>query len=235
MDPTTRTFATDLVVPVRLDYLSFAPRGRPDPGGWPLVLFLHGAGERGADVAEVAACGLPFDLTHGFELPARVVAPQCPADTTWSQHLSALLGLLDHVLAEGDVDPERVVLTGLSMGGTGAWHLAATAPERFAALVPVCGQRTWFIGDAPPTYALRRVPVWAFHGEDDEVVEADASRVQVAALRAAGADARLTLYPGVGHDSWKQAYATPELWTWALEQRRGHAAGGRSREVRRTS
>ncbi len=234
MDATTRTFAAEVVVPVRLDYLSFTPRGRPDPDGWPLVLFLHGAGERGADVAEVATCGLPFDLANGLELPARVIAPQCPAETIWTQHVSALLGLLDHVLAEGDVDPERVVLTGMSMGGTGSWQLAATAPERFAALAPVCGQRTWFIGE-PPVDALRRVPVWAFHGEDDDVVEADASRVQVAALRAAGADVRLTLYPGVGHDSWKQAYATPELWTWAFEQRRGHGGADGAREVRSTS
>ena len=224
MDPATRTFETELVVPVHLDYLSFTPRGRPDPEGWPLVLFLHGAGERGADVARVAACGLPFDLAGGIELPARVVAPQCPTDTTWSQHLDGLLLLLDHVLAEGDVDPERVILTGLSMGGTGAWHLAVVAPERFAALAPVCAQDTWFIGDATFVDALRRVPVWAFHGEDDDVVPADASREHVATLRAAGVDARLTLYPGVGHDSWKQAYATPELWTWAFEQRRARGA-----------
>lgn len=228
------TYDTTLTVPVRLDYLSFAPSGVRPAGGWPLVLFLHGSGERGSDVARLATVGLPRDLAEGLALPARVVAPQCPADTTWSEHLHALLGLLDHVLAEGDTDPERVVLTGLSMGGTGAWLLAATAPERFAALVPVCGQRTWFIGDTPPTEALRRLPIWAFHGEDDEVVEAEASRVQVAALRAAGADARLTLYPGVGHDAWKQAYATPELWTWALAQRRPAGAGAQD-GIRSTS
>ena len=227
MDFDRSTYDTTLTVPVRLDYLSYVPSDARPAAGWPLVLFLHGAGERGADVAQVGTVGLPRTIAEGLALPARVVAPQCPADTTWSQHLHALLGLLDHVLAEGDTDPERVVLTGLSMGGTGAWLLAATAPERFAALVPVCGQRTWFIGEAPPTQALARLPIWAFHGEDDDVVEAEASRVQVAALRAAGADARLTLYPGVGHDAWTKAYATRELWTWALAKRRtGAAAAG---------
>lgn len=225
MDPIRRIFDAALTVPVRLDYLAYAPSGPRPAAGWPLVLFLHGAGERGADVARVADVGLPRDVEAGLALPARVVAPQCPADTIWSQHLHALLGLLDHVLSEGDVDPDRVVLTGMSMGGGGTWHLGATAPERFAALAPVCGTRTWYIGDGPPTDALRRLPIWAFHGEDDDVVDAEASRVQVAALQAAGADVRLTLYPGVGHDAWAKAYPTPELWAWALAQRRTGGAG----------
>jgi predicted peptidase len=184
--------------------------------GWPLVLFLHGAGERGEDLDQVASWGPPRLIRAGRELPCIVLAPQCPRGLWWEP--SSLLALLDQVIAEQPVDPDRVIVTGLSMGGYGTLDLVATAPERFAAAVPICGGLPKPLLLAP---AVARVPLWLFHGTDDRIVPLSESVRVVEAVRAAGGTARLTAYEGVGHDSWRRAYADEELWRWMLEQRRG--------------
>jgi predicted peptidase len=197
-----------------LRYLVHEP---PGWGGEPrsLVLFLHGSGERGDDVARVCTQGLPRAIERGKNVPFVAVSPQCPAGMTWTALLSPLRELLDAVVQSLRIDARRIYLTGISMGGFGAWQLAAHLPERFAALVPICG------GGNPDWAArLAHLPTWAFHGADDRVVPAVCSESMVRALERVSAPIRLTLYEGVGHDSWTRAYDDPELYHWLLAQRR---------------
>jgi predicted peptidase len=202
---------------ISLRYLLYLPPGYgsvPEMG-WPLMLFLHGIGERGDDLELVKRHGIPRILETGEDLPFVAVSPQCPDGAWWTELVESLDGLLDHVLAQHAVDRDRVYLTGLSMGGYGAWALAIAHPERFAALAPVCGG-----GDPSQVCALKDVPVWAFHGARDPVVPVRASQEMVDALRACGGDARLTVYPEAGHDSWTQTYDDPRLYEWFLARRR---------------
>jgi predicted peptidase len=177
------------------------------PGPWPLLLFLHGSGERGSDLALVKRHGPPRLLDEGAALPCIVVAPQCPRGEWWSTE--TLEALLDHVLATCPADPGRVWLTGISMGGYGAWALATRIPKRIAALVPICGG-----GNPRRADRLKGVPISAFHGARDDVVAPSETLEMVEAVNRAGGDARLTLYPDAGHDAWTRAYADPALWAW---------------------
>jgi predicted peptidase len=209
--------------------------GAVEPGRrYPLVLFLHGAGERGRDNAR--------QLVHGVSafaqpearrrFPCFLAAPQCPTgqrwvDVDWSapggvsldlvpaRPLRLALGLLEGLQRELPVDERRWYVTGLSMGGFGAWVLAGSHPGRFAALVPVCGG-----GDESQAERLAGLPVWAFHGALDEVVPPSQSEVMVRAVEAAGGRPRFTLYPDVGHDSWERAYREPDLLPWLFAQQR---------------
>lgn len=195
-----------------LPYLLYAPETEAD-ARLPLILFLHGAGERGSDLDRVTTQGLP-QLLPNLPAPAFVVAPQCPASSWWTLELSALEALLDEVQAQHRIDAARVYLTGLSMGGYGTWHLALKNPARFAALAPVCG------GGIPPlAHKLRDLPIRAFHGAEDDVVPPAASEKMVEATIKAGGQATFTNYPGVGHNSWTRAYSEPDLYTWMFAQR----------------
>jgi predicted peptidase len=188
---------------------------------WPLMLFLHGAGERGASVNKVAAHGPPKLVQTQPEFPFILVSPLCPTARTWSREI--LLTLLDEIILEHRVNRRRVYLTGLSMGGYAAWDLAVRHPERFAAVAPICGG-----GDVLPVLlaegrtlqALRHLPVWAFHGADDPLVPVGESERMIAALRKIGNDAKLTIYPDCEHDSWTRTYSNPELYNWFLEHTR---------------
>lgn len=211
--------AGEVEVRTSLRYLIHVPEayGDDDAAEWPLVLFLHGAGERGDDLDRVKAHGPPRFAAEGRTLPYIAVAPQCPAGETWNTNTAALLALLDKVEREYRVDRSRVYVTGLSMGGYGTWSVAAAAPERFAAIAPICG------GAADPFWrvmALKDTPVWAFHGSDDRVVALSESVDAVERVRFAGGTAKLTVYEGVGHDSWTETYDNGEFWAWLLSQRR---------------
>lgn len=222
MSQTSHVLDQQLTKPVRLNYLLHVPAAAKADAGrkWPLILFLHGSGERGGDVNRVRAHGLPKQIETQPDFPFIVVSPQCPANTHWGYHFDALIALLDDITASYPVDDERVYLTGLSMGGAGAWNLAAFYPERFAALAPVCGSNAWIVGDPAQVCALKDTPTWAFHGALDTVVPLLASAVLVSALRECGGDVRFTVYEDVGHNSWDRAYATPELYDWLLSHRR---------------
>ncbi len=191
---------------------------KPDAGtNVPLVLFLHGSGERGDDLVHVGDEGLPGILANAPE--AFIVAPQCPKDTRWTDHLEALENILDEIIARYSIDKSCVYLTGLSLGGRGAWFLAARAPERFAALVPVCGRSN------PEAADRIKLPTWVFHGADDPTVPLEESEKMVRAVGEAGGNVKLTVYPRTGHDSWTKAYGEPELYTWLFAQRRAGQAG----------
>ncbi|MFN0149529.1 MAG: prolyl oligopeptidase family serine peptidase [bacterium] len=219
-------------------YQVFVPASYDPARSWPVILFLHGSGERGGDGLRQTQAGLGNAIRFDPErFPFLVVFPQAPADSVWlGAPARAAIAALDTTLAEYNADRDRVILTGLSMGGYGAWHLAWQSPERFAAIVAICGgvvpsPTSKVVRRAPETigasdpyaFVARRVaavPAWIFHGADDPVVPVTESRELVRALRDAGADPRYTEYAGVGHGSWEPAYADTALWRWVSEQRR---------------
>jgi predicted peptidase len=206
-----------------------------DPGvRYPVVLFLHGAGERGDDNSAQLKF-LPRWLAESENRrrhPCFVVAPQCRKDHAWAaidwQHkkplplpatpttdLAAAIAALDAVLAAEPVDADRVYVTGLSMGGYGTWDLAARTPERFAAVLPICGG-----GDPAKAERLATLPLWCFHGDADPLVPVDLSRSMIAAITAAGGTPIYSELSGVGHDSWTPAYQNPAVLDWLFAQRR---------------
>jgi len=194
-------------------YLVYLPSDYRTKKQWPLMLFLHGVGERGHDLNLVKKHGPPKLIDQGKEFPFIVVSPQCPDDQWWDMEM--LKVLTDKIIADYAVDPDRVYLTGLSMGGYGTWALAATYPDRFAAIAPVCG------GGEPKTVrAFTHIPAWVFHGDADNIVGVEESRRMVEALKAEGGDVKFTVYPGVGHDAWTETYNNPELYEWLLKQKR---------------
>ena len=179
---------------------------------WPLVIFLHGSGERGTDLEKVKVHGPPKLVAAGAAWPAVLVSPQCDEGQRWDpERLHRLLGALQ---ARLHIDPRRCVGTGLSMGGFGMWQWATAHPRDLAAIAPVCGY-----GDPARVAAMRQVPVRAYHGDQDRVVPLAPHQACVDALRAAGGTASLTVYPGVGHDSWTPAYNDPGLLPWLLAQK----------------
>lgn len=199
-------------------YLLHVPAGcRPGARRrWPLVLFLHGAGERGNDLERVKVHGPPRLAAAGQRLPFLCVAPQCPAGEGWQT--APLEALLDRLQDRYPVAADRVYVTGLSMGGLGTWALLAACPQRFAAAAPICAPRLWL-----PPERLRRLPIWCFHGALDPVVPCDDSIRMVQRLREAGCPVRFTVYPDAGHDAWTATYADAAFWEWLLGQRRGAA------------
>jgi acetyl esterase/lipase/prenyltransferase beta subunit len=198
-------------------YSVFLPTGYDGKTPFPVVLFLHGAGERGEDGVVCAQVGLGAIINQKPDaFPAIVVFPQ--ARRTWSadsDDAKAALAALDEVMADYKVDPRRVVLTGLSMGGAGSWSNASAHPERFSAVAPVCG-----FGRPEMVKAVKDLPLWTFLGDADNERIVGSTRAMVAALREAGASPRETEYRGVGHNSWDRAYSDPALIEWMLAQKR---------------
>ncbi len=213
-----KTFDAKLTTQVRLNYLLHLPDGyRADADQrWPLILFLHGAGERGDDLSLVKLHGIPKVAMLLDEFPFIAVSPQCPAHHWWSDYRLVLIGLLDAIAENYLVDTDRVYLTGLSMGGFGTWHLAVEHPDRFAAIAPICGGGFWAYSFPERVCAIKHVPTWAFHGAKDEVVPPRESEVLVEALEACGGDVKLTMYPDAEHDSWTETYDDPKLYSWFL-------------------
>ncbi|MBL8843128.1 MAG: prolyl oligopeptidase family serine peptidase [Planctomycetes bacterium] len=210
----------EITVKSELAYLLTLPRGYVDAGvagapRWPLVVFLHGMGERGSDLAMVARHGPPKLIAAGREFPAIVVSPQCPLQPQFGWSTTAVLALLEDVCERYAVDASRVYLTGLSMGGYGTWAIACEQPQRFAAIAPICGG-----GDPAKAAALVGLPTWVFHGGADPVVPLAQSESMVKAIEAAGGHPKVTVYDGVGHDSWSAAYDDAAFWEWLFEQRR---------------
>jgi predicted peptidase len=203
-----------------------------------VILALHGAGERGADGLRQTTVGLaPAVRRDPARFPAIIVFPQLPEDSQWvGAPAEAAMQALRRSMAEFRVDSDRVYLTGLSMGGHGTWYLAYRHADLFAAVAPICG---WVAelpkiagsvtvvpadsGSPLPSLArrLRRLPIWIFHGEMDQVIPVTASREAAGALKAAGGNVRYTELPGVDHDSWDAAYASREFTDWLFAQRRG--------------
>jgi predicted peptidase len=206
-------FEKEIKMTVKMNYLLFLPEGY-DKGDkqWPLIMFLHGAGETGSDLDLVKKHGPPKIVETKKDFPFIVLSPQSPR-LGWDT--GVLTALLDEVVAKYRVDRDRVYLTGLSMGGYGTWALAAEHPDRFAALVPICGG-----GDPGRAKKLKDIPIWVFHGARDGAVPLKNSERMVEALKAVGGNVKFTVYPNAGHDSWTESYNNPKLYTWLLEQKR---------------
>jgi predicted peptidase len=218
MSQTVQRLEKQVTKTVQLDYLLHLPEGyeQDSERKWPLILFLHGAGERGDDIQKVKAHGIPKIADSDPSLPFIVVSPQCTEGTFWSAEQEALLALLDEIKEGYNVDEKRIYLTGLSMGGYGTWYLASAHPGMFAAIAPICGG-----GNPSRVQALAGTPVWAFHGAKDDVVRLEESEIMVKALQACGGNVKFTVYPEADHDSWTETYDNPELYRWMLNHSLG--------------
>jgi predicted peptidase len=199
---------------------------------YPLVVFLHGSGERGEDNENQLRHGLAMMSSAEFQAkePVFLLAPQCPngrkwSEVDWSKMESALpaepsvpmtgvMKMIDSLVVSAPVDPDRIYITGLSMGGYGTWDAISRWADRFAAAVPVCGG-----GDEKQAARLTGIPIWCFHGDQDKAVPVERSRNMIEAIKGAGGKPNYTEYPGVGHNSWDKAYADPALYKWLFAQR----------------
>jgi predicted peptidase len=198
---------------IMLDYLVYLPKAYHEKESWPLLLFLHGAGERGDDLELVKVHGPPKLIAQGKDFPFVVVSPQCPQDQWWQA--IELTALVDEIVEKYKIDQDRIYVTGLSMGGFGTWSLAAYTPQRFAAILPICGG-----GETHWTKVMAHLPVWAFHGDQDTAVPLERSEKMIEALKKNDSNPKFTIYPGVAHDSWTQTYANPEVYEWLLQHKR---------------
>ncbi len=201
-----------------LKYLFFLPPGaeKYSTRKWPVILFLHGAGERGDDPGILLRHGIPRLVETRSGFPFITLSPQCPARFSWTSQLDSVHSLLISVLKAYPCDVHRVYLTGISMGGNGAWTLGAFYPTHFAAVAPICGYGLARHGFPQKVCALKDVPIWTFHGKSDPIIPVEESRILVETLRACGGRVRFTVYPGVGHDSWTRTYDNPHLYRWFL-------------------
>ncbi|MEQ1825248.1 MAG: prolyl oligopeptidase family serine peptidase [Pirellula sp.] len=216
-----------------LNYRLLKPAGYVPGKKYPLILFLHGAGERGDDNKATLVHGAKdfSDKARREKFPCYVVVPQCPKDMKWSevdwtlesselpkdpsQPLQATKELLDEMIENAGVDSTRVYITGLSMGGYGTWDAIARYSKYFAAAAPICGG-----GDPKTVDSFHRLPIWCFHGDADTAVKVKRSREMIEALQRVGSPVKYTEYPGVGHDSWTATYSNPALYEWLFSQQR---------------
>ncbi len=199
-------------------YVVFIPHDYKGDKEYPVILFLHGAGETGTDGEKQAKTGIgPAIKKKEKEFPFIVVMPQSEKRTWKADSMDGkrALAILDEVMKAYKTDSKRVYLTGLSMGGFGTWSIATAYPDRWAAIVPICGA-----GDTKQAAKLKDLPCWCFHGDADTAVKVEGSRTMIQAIKDAGGMPKYTEYPGVGHNSWDRAYGTAELYEWMLKQTR---------------
>jgi predicted peptidase len=199
---------------IKAGYQLFLPveYGKDAAKKWPLIVFLHGSGERGTDLNRVKVHGPPKLVDKDPTFQFMVLSPQCPTGQRWNSMV--LNALLDEIEAKYAIDRDRIYLTGLSLGGFGTWDWAMAEPNRFAAIAPICGR-----GEVRGAKRIKQIPAWVFHGDKDEAVPLKDSKDMVEALEKAGGKPKLTIYPDTGHDSWTKTYENPELYKWFLEQK----------------
>lgn len=197
-------------------YVKYLPKGYDETKKYPLVVFLHGAGERGEDLELICKHGFMKHVREsGKEYPFIFIAPQCPLRKYWGCYTESLLAFLDDICKELPVDPDRVYLTGLSMGGTGTWMLAMADPERFAAIAPVCGSGIYW-----NTGYVSNIPIMMYHGDCDETVPIQNSIEMLKSVNQRGGNAQIKICYGVKHNAWDMAYAGDELTDWLLSHKR---------------
>ena len=199
-------------------YVVFVPAAYDGKTEYPVILFLHGSGETKGGAKMPVEVGLgPVIKKDEKSFPFLVVIPQCEKRpwTAGSGDAKRALAMLDATMKEYKTDPKRVILTGLSMGGNGTWTIAAEQPEKWAAIVPICG---W--GNPKDAEKIKDIPCWCFHGDKDTAVKVERSQEMIEALKKAGGKPKYTEYPGVGHNSWDAAYADKDLWKWLAEQKK---------------
>ena len=199
-------------------YVLFIPHSYQKDKEFPLILFLHGSGERegGAKAPVEVGLGPAIKKLGEKEFPFFVLFPQFSKNGNWEANgadAKRALAILDETRKNYNIDSHRLYLTGLSMGGRGTWSIAVSNPDMWAAIVPLCG---W--GDVNQADKIKSIPCWCFHGDKDNAVKVEKSREMIAALKAAGAEPKYDEYAGVGHNCWDKAYGTQELYDWLLKQ-----------------
>ncbi|HCO70376.1 prolyl oligopeptidase family serine peptidase [Mesotoga sp.] len=205
----------------KLDYfLSLPMQYASEEADWPLILFLHGAGERGDNLQLLRKHGIPRIVSEMADFPFITISPQCPENDWWLNRLQDLKFLLDTVVKQYRVDTSKMYLTGLSMGGFGTWHMAVEYPDLFAAIAPVCGGGLGILGFPERVLEIKDLPIWAFHGGKDNIVSVEESRTLIRTLKDAGGKPMLKIYPEAGHDSWTETYSDPELYEWFMSNRK---------------
>ncbi len=209
-----RTGSGDEVKEATIRFWLFLPKDYDEKESWPLMLFMHGAGERGDDLQLVKKWGPPRIVEGRSDFPFVVVSPQCPRNQWWD--VDQMEQLVDRLSGQYKIDKSRMYCTGLSMGGYGTWGITAKYPKLFAAAVPICGG-----GDPKTAKQLTHLPIWAFHGDADTAVPVERSKEMIAAIKEAGGEkAKLTVYEGVGHNSWSATYDNEQVYEWLLSHRR---------------
>lgn len=212
------SFQKTITKTVHSHFLVFLPQGfQKEKKLWPLIVFLHGSGERGEDIEHVKVNGPPKLVETQPDFQFIVVSPQAPENSAWESDV--LNTLLDELFQQLPVDTDRVYLTGLSMGGYGTWSMATDHPDRFAAIAPISGA-----GDPDRACLLKSLPIWAFHGQNDPYVYLKDDQDMVDAVKECGGDVKFTIYPDAGHDVWTRTYSNPELYQWFLDHQRHHMA-----------
>ncbi|MBM4172580.1 MAG: phospholipase [Ignavibacteria bacterium] len=210
---TSFSFSGKYVENVSINYLLYLPKDYSEKEKYPLMLFLHGAGERGNNLELVKKHGPPKLIEQGKDFPFVIISPQCPSDVRWNT--KTLIALIDEIVENYKIDKNRIYVTGLSMGGNGTWRLATEIADRLAAIIPICG---W--GDPFDICSIGNLPVWAFHGEKDVVVQSSSSQILIDRLKFCKGNAKLTIYPEAGHDSWTATYDNDEIYSWLLNHSR---------------
>ncbi len=213
-DQLEKTFKGEIVIKVKISYLLSLPDGyAKSDKSWPMIVFLHGAGERGNDLKRLKRHGPPMLVEKNKKFPFIVLSPQCPSRKWWNP--AALAKLVESVASDYRVDKDRIYLTGLSMGGFGTWMLAAERPNLFAAIAPICGG-----GEPISARKIKHLPIWVFHGAKDSVIPVKRSQEMVDALKKQGSGVKFTIYPDANHDSWTETYNNPKLYEWFLKHKR---------------
>jgi predicted peptidase len=213
------TLKTTVTEEITLNYLLELPEDYEENNDkkFPLLLFLHGMGERGDDLSMLYSNGIPKLIVEGAKFPFITVMPQCPETSFWTEESKSLKMLIDDVIENHNVDKNRIYITGLSMGGYGTYEMLARYPDLFAAAIPICGG----IGSMYSRMnllQLKDVPLWIFHGKIDDVVPVKESENIYETLRSIGAeDLHITIYPELKHDSWTRTYANHEVYDFLLK------------------
>ncbi len=210
-----KTFKKQVTKMISFKYLLYLPKNYDTKEKWPLILFLHGMGERGNNLDRIKKHGLPKMIEDGHAFPFIILSPQCPRKTYWSMQLENVKELLDDVVEQHPIDTKRIYLTGLSMGGYGTWDLAIKYPKIFAAIAPICGSSS-MLGEL---IFLKNTPIWAFHGEKDSKVPLAMGEQTINLIKKSNNNVKFTVYPDVDHNSWDLTYNNPKLYEWFLEHK----------------
>lgn len=216
-----KNFSAQISKKANLNYLMYTPDdySHTSQNKYPLILFLHGMGERGHDLELVKRHGIPNYIEENSDFPFIAVSPQCPLTSTWLREIDALYELLKHIIHNYNIDTSHIYLTGISMGGFGTWHLAEAYPKLFAALIPICGGTEDNIGFPERINILKDIPIWAFHGAKDYTVPIEKSQELVDVLEKHNGNIKFTVYPEGTHNVWTRTYNNKEIYEWLLEQK----------------